>query len=202
MSEIRTPSSLKWLLDKRSRLMGDLQKLKKSYPQTMRTLRERISKAEQELMLAKEQYDYQRSVTPAQMRMLEADLEAIDRSLSLHAIQINPELLEPLHGQEAIRITSYGAVTRNIHKCLRIANGKPLLTTQIAIYVAKQCEVNLTERQFPEFKESVRCRLKGLAYKGKVTRLPTPKGGEGKWVMNSANSQYVAKSPIATLWDD
>lgn len=182
--------------------MGDLEKLKKFYPQTMRTLREKIQKAEQELMLAKEQYDYQRSVTPTQIRMLEADLEAIDRSLSLHSIQINPELLEPLHSQEAIRITSHGAITRNIHKCLRIANGKPLLTTQIAIYVAKHCEVNLSEQQFPAFKESVRCRLKGLAYKGKVTRLPTPKGGEGKWVMNSANSRYIAKLPIEALLGD
>jgi predicted DNA binding CopG/RHH family protein len=182
--------------------MGDLQKLKKSYPQTMRTLRERISKVEQELMLAKERYEYQRSVTPTQMRMLEADLEAIDRSLSLHAIQINPELLEPLHGQEAIRITSYGAVTRNIHKCLRIANGKPLLTTQIAIYVAKQCKVNLSEEQFPAFKESVRCRLKGLAYAQKITRLPTPKGAEGRWARNPELAGHLRCNPTRSLLDD
>ena len=57
--------------------MGDLQKLEKSYPQTMRILREKISNAEQELMLAKERYDYQRSITPTQMRMLEANLESL-----------------------------------------------------------------------------------------------------------------------------
>jgi hypothetical protein len=202
MSEIRTPSSLKWLLDKRSRLMGDLQKLKKSYPQTMQNLRERIQKAEQELMLAKERYDYQRSVTPTQIRMLKADLEAIDRSLSLHAIQINPELLEPLHNQEAIRITSHGAITRNIHKCLRIADGKPLLTTQIAIYVAKHCELALSEQQFPTFKESVRCRLKGLAYTGKITRLPTPEGVEGRWIRNPVLVERSKCNSTKSLLDD
>ena len=182
--------------------MGYLQKLKKSYPQTIQNLRERVQKAEQDLTLAKERYDYQRSVTPTQIRMLKADLEAIDRSLSLHAIQINPELLEPLHNQEAIRITSYGAVTRNIHKCLRIANGKPLLTTQIAIYVAKHCNLTLSEQQFPVFKESVRCRLKGLAYTGKITRLPTPEGVEGKWIRNPELVERSKCNPTRSLLGD
>ncbi len=92
----------------------------------MRNLREKIQKAEQMLTFAKERYDYQKSVIPTQIHGLKPIFKQLTGSLSLHAIQINPELLEPLHGQEAIRITNHGAITRNLlHKCLKIANGKP-----------------------------------------------------------------------------
>lgn len=53
MSRVRTPPSLKWLLDKRARLLGEIIKLDSSYPERIKEAKAQVAQAEIALDLAK-----------------------------------------------------------------------------------------------------------------------------------------------------
>lgn len=143
--QTRTPSSLKWLVDKRARLVSE------------------IDRREKEAKLIA--LEMEKSCDA-----LRRDLAAIDRALSLHEIAVDPESIQPIKSQRRIRGLPHSHLTKNIMKCLRLANGAWCSTLEIAIFVASAANLNMDSPLFPELRESTRYRLKNLHAAGRVVR--------------------------------
>lgn len=143
--QTRTPSSLKWLVDKRARLVRE------------------ISRREDEARLIAREME-------KNCDALKRDLAAIDRVLSLHEIAIDPESIPPVNSQRARRTLPHSYLTRNIMKCLRLANGSWCSTLEIALFVATTANLDIESRGFSEIRLSTRYRLKNLHAAGRVIR--------------------------------
>lgn len=184
MSSIRTPSSLKWLLDKRARLLGELIKLEKSHSRQIDEAKQRVAEVEE---LLKQSMEELASVKATGTRIIEAlrrDLQSVDNTLGLHEIQINPDIIAPIRTQDAERHSSHGEMTRAIFECLRLAGGQSVSTNEFVDYVALAIGFNLTEVNYREFREKIRWRLKNLCGEGKIRRLHQVKGCiVGKWAL-------------------
>ena len=163
MSQIRTPPSLKWLIDKRSRLLGEIAKYENS-----RTIQ--IEKAQTALEQAQYRLTYEKSIRPKIISVLKAELEAIDIALGLHEIKIDPGVVPETRTYDVARTLPYGNMTRNIFECLKLAGGRAMTTTDIAAFVAIKNGIDASDNGFFNFRESVRCRLKNLQHDGKIER--------------------------------
>ena len=155
------PPSLKWLIDKRARLLGEITKYEKSSIA-------RIAKARGALDQAKHQYDYENIVKPKLISVLRAELSAIDVALSLHEIQIAPESIPQIRTVVAEKQLPYGAITKSIYQCLKCAGKNSISTTEIAAFIALQHNLELSEDTFFTFRQSVRYRLKSICVGGKI----------------------------------
>lgn len=188
MSEIRTPPSLKWLLTRRARLLGELQKLEKALPQRLMAARKAVKRAESTLQAANRRSEVERAMTDRMKKAMQSDLAAIDAILRLHEIPIDLEAIAPIRTQEAGRVLHHGAVTRAIFECLSQTDARPASTTEVALYVAMRNGLELDDVELGEFRYKVRQSLKGLCQKGKVDRVHQAKTRiEGRWQLPSAN---------------
>lgn len=181
MSNIKTPPSLKWLLDKRARLTGDLERFEKSFRQRIAQSHQKVLQAEENLRLAQENVVYEEKMMTRHMSTLKKDIGAIDTALGMHKIQINPQSIPSVHSHYSTRATAYGEMTRLIFECFKMADNQPQSTTAVAVFVALHCAPNLTDDEFYAFKNKVRGRLKALCSGGKIIRLHKVDGTEGIW---------------------
>jgi hypothetical protein len=99
MSQIRTPPSLKWLIDKRSRLLGEIAK----YEGT-----DQVKKAQAELKQAQYRLTYEKSIRPKIISVLQSELEAIDIALGLHEVRIDPRIIPETRTYDVARKLPYG----------------------------------------------------------------------------------------------
>ena len=136
MTTIRTPPSLKWLLNKRARLLGDIQRLENTLPERTAKSREKVVQAELQLCKAKKMLSYEEKILAQGVLTLRKDIDAIDTALSMHHIQIDPEIIPSIRSQNSIRATAYGEMTRCIFECLKQCAGRSLPTTEVALFVA------------------------------------------------------------------
>lgn len=143
--QTRTPSSLKWLVDKRARLVQEI------------TYRESEAKS---VALDLERH----------CDSLRRDLAAIDRVLSLHEIVIDPESILPIKSQRGGRGLPHNHLTKSIMKCLRLANGAWCSTSEIALFVASVANMDIESQIFAGLRVSTRYRLKNLHAAGRVVR--------------------------------
>lgn len=159
---VRIPSSLKWLVEKRARLQGEIEALAKSH-------------AEAILAYQKRHQD------------LQADLAAIDRAMGLHAIRISPEAIGPIAYRDTSRRLPYGSMTRFVFEALRVAGGIPLTSDEITHYVCQRYDPPLSEDDWPRMRYLMQSRLKGLAAKGRIVRVNANHGNtEGQWLLPRA----------------
>ncbi len=99
--ETRTPSSLKWLVDKRARLAGHIAQIKRKAAAARQRAADLESSAEATLR----------------------DLEALDRILGLHDICVPPEVIRPVRMTSDGPLLQRGHISRNVLACLRDAAG-------------------------------------------------------------------------------
>lgn len=134
---------------------------------------------------------------PVLVSSLEKDLEAIDRSMSMHEIQINPSIIPSINSQEAPRFIAYGAITRHIYKYLTKCENNSASSLEVAIDIAINFSLNLTDKEFTAFKINIRHRLKTLMHEGKLIRLPTPKRAHSQWALprdpNAPKPKWLTK---------
>lgn len=64
MSSIRTLSSLKWLIGKRARLLGEIAKLERSHPKQIEDARKQVAEAEELLGRVKQKLAFVESGVP------------------------------------------------------------------------------------------------------------------------------------------
>lgn len=181
---IRTPPSLNWLIGKRARLLGEIEKLKKSRPDRIASAEKELADAQIRLEQAKARLAYEQDVGNKIIEALRKDLNAIDCVLGLHEIKINPEIIQPIRSQNAKRLLPYGKLTRSIFDSLKQAGGGPLSTDEIVKFIIYSNGLYITAERVPEFREGVRQRLKTLCKKGTVERLhPVKCRVEGSWTL-------------------
>ncbi|WP_223788399.1 hypothetical protein [Marinicella meishanensis] len=149
----RIPSSLKWLVKKRSEKHGELNRLQN------------------------EQLIYDRWCKN-KIKEIKLDLESIDRTLSLHEIKISPEIIPPKQDQGVGSKLNYGELTKLICEAFETFDNQCATITQLSLYVAAKGSILLRKNITSEsLKNSVRYRVKNLCNQGVLERLP--KGYKG-----------------------
>ncbi|WP_212786543.1 hypothetical protein [Ferrigenium kumadai] len=193
MGKTRTPPSLNWLINKRARLLGEINKLQKSLPERLEKAQLEVAQAEIRLAQAKEQLAYEKTVEARIIQALHADLQAIDTTIGMHEILINPASIPPIRSHSTKRILPYGEITRCVFDCLKYAGGGPLSTLEIAAFIASNNDLELSGESFRTLGDCVRHRLKNLRAKGKVERVNETKGPnkEGLWALPRDVTQPV-----------
>ncbi len=154
----RIPPSLKWLIDKRARLDGEIKKTRESLKNAQFLIDE--------------------------LKQLECDLAAIDRALGLHEIPVQLEDIMPIKSQYVRLNLPHGELTKSILLCLRLRGGGPVTTTEFASFIiARHADLEIAdEMSKAELNKSVRYRLKNLCRQGLIERNHPLKGAsEGVW---------------------
>lgn len=165
----RIPPSLSWLAKKRARLKGDL---------------DCAEKAGKSLL---EKQDAARKLNAAQKAALERDLQAIDRTIAMHEIPIDPSRIAGVRAHRTERIAGHGAMTRAIFRYLGDLGGASACTRDIAVYVAISIKMDPDDERFPLLRYRVRHRLKTLVAERRVTRVQSAANrGEGRWAIAAA----------------
>lgn len=161
----RIPPSLAWLIKKRARLNGKIQKASKAI--------ERMHKLET---------DYAH---------WQADLAAIDRALAMHEIQVDVECIPSVAPMEK-RILAHGELSRALLKFLRESDGEPLSTNTLTMMLIDHCaalkestpDSIALELTFKRFRSSVHNRLKNLAREKEIVRSPCAHGSRAThWIL-------------------
>lgn len=148
----RTPSSLKWLIIKRSRLSGELERL---LPK-LDALRAEFEQME------------------ATMNGLRDQLAALDQTFLLHDIQIDPRGIEPVIPHRHPRLFPNGHMGRHIrHILAERGSGEWTTTPEIARKIMEHLgmsESDGAEGVYRSIRRAVRNRLQSLMQAGEVER--------------------------------
>ena len=166
----RTPSSLKWLISKRSRLSGALLKLDDERAR----LRDNIQALD-------------RRAEP-----LLKQLAALDQTFGLHEISMEPEIIRPVRPQTGKPLVPYGQMSRAILSELRSEQGW-LSTTEIVVRVLNHFpDVNSSDYQ--STRHCIKKRLGTLARKGTLKRYNSGLSATGKFDGKSETYWRLAAS--------
>jgi len=158
----RLPSSLKWLIDRRARIAGEIDKVERLAAKCQRLLDE--------------------------MRSLQDLLAAVDQTLGLHDVAVEVSLIPPIRSQEVRINLPHGELTRSILLCLRLSDGMPESTHEIAAFiVARHTNLDCGASSAATLRRSVGYRLKNLCHDGLVVRHHALGGNqEGIWSLASS----------------
>lgn len=184
MSQIRTPPSLNWLLDKRARIHGEIIKFEKSHSQAVVQAKQQVLAAENSLDQARKKLSNIESIGPRILESLHKDLQAIDKTMGLHDIQINPDVISPICTPDAEKLLPFGALTRSIFEGLKLADGKSMTTFEIVDFVIVRNGLKLSEEGKQAIYDKTRYRLKLLCNDKKIRRIHQVKGAIiGRWAL-------------------
>lgn len=149
----RTPSSLKWLIIKRSRLSGELERLLPKLDSL---------KGEYEQM-------------EATVNELRDQLAALDQTFLLHDIQIDPRGIEPVIPHRHPRLFPNGHMGRHIRRILaEREHGEWTTTPEIARKIMEHLSISETDGAdglYRSVRRAVRNRLQSLMQAGEVERI-------------------------------
>lgn len=148
----RTPSSLKWLVDKRARLVSHIKQMD--------------GKAESARQRA--------SALAGAADASRKDLEALDRILSLHDICVPAEMIRPIRISSEGLLLQRGHISRNVLACLREAGDGWRSTTEVLLFVASQANAVDNDVRYAELRLRVRKCLQSHCSDGRVARRNSP----------------------------
>jgi hypothetical protein len=147
----RIPHSLSWLVNQRARIDGEINCLKVIIKNYCLPIEEKI-------------------------KSLEEDLQALDRTLSLHEIKIRPEIIPPIKGRR-IKL-KHGELSRLIIEAITKSHEGMATDREIRLYVAIESSLILNKNiPAEELRESVKSRIKNLCKDGKLIRIPRSSKG-------------------------
>lgn len=152
----RIPSSLKWLIDKRARLHGEIIKTQNS-----------IARAH---LLIDE------------LNNLNEALEAIDKTLELHEIKIDVTYIDPINTKYVRLDLPHGAITNAVLTCLRLNTdpNRPIAKSQIVEFlIARHSELEAPTIPKAQVSASVKDALRRLYRNGLIKRHHKPTGNNG-----------------------
>ena len=136
MRALPTPSSLKWLINRRARLAGELEKSSKIEAERLSNANKAIAKAHAAYLELLEDNEFAIASHRKYADITSHAITATDLLLREHEIPIDPEDLPVIREHSTPAISNYGNVTGLIYECLGRANGQARSTTEVAIYVA------------------------------------------------------------------
>lgn len=134
----RTPSSMAWLIKKKAILLGKIEKGEK-------LLRE----------------------LPDQIAAMKAEASALDIVIPMHEVIIDPHAIKGRRPKSK-PVLPYGVVTRGIYERLRLADGAPITSLEIAIHIANEQGIPVTRAS--SIRITVKKRLQAMAAENKVIR--------------------------------
>lgn len=176
------PSSLKWLLDKRARIAGEIEKASSRHHEKKSELSRHLARARASVTSITKAIDKAQDLHDRVRQSLEASLAAIDLVIQHHEVPIDPCELRTVKEHTNAAIGKRGLVTRLIMQCLREAAGNSRTTTEIACYLASRMEHSPVVHDFALFKYQVRKRLGHLVWEGRLERVHAAQtSAEGRW---------------------
>jgi hypothetical protein len=158
----RIPPSLKWLINTRARLTGEIKKIEASTARVQSLLKE--------------------------LEQAKADLIAVDRTLGLHHLKVELDAIQPVISQPVRTNAPHGALTNNVLLCLRSNPDRCVRTSEVVAFVAARlAEMGVEPQDARQLYSSVAHRLKNLREQGVVANH-RPKGnyGQGLWTIAKA----------------
>jgi len=180
---VKIPSALKWMMDRRARLLGEIKKAEKRFSAREAILAKEIEKVERRLQTLRGRLLTVQSLRPQHLAKLQQDLDGIDNALGQHSVMVDTELIRPLRGQDNAWLLPHGAMSRYILRALREANGEILCTQEIALFVATEGKLDIHPDVFRDFKISIRRRLRALNTEGLLRRVEIGRNCmESRWV--------------------
>jgi len=157
----RIPPSLNWLIDKRARISGEIEKTRRSLKQAQSLIDE--------------------------LEDLETKLKAIDTTLQLHDIQVDIGLIKPITSNYYRLKIPHGELTRSILTCIKLyGTSSPVSKSTIVDFViARHFDYDAEEIAKSQIRISIKNRLKCLCRDGIIERYHSPDSGkEGLWNIN------------------
>ncbi|WP_169795436.1 hypothetical protein [Dechloromonas denitrificans] len=109
-------------------------------------------------------------------------LHAVDQTLGLHDIEIDPNEISPIRSHD-VRITlPHGELTRSILLCLRLNKGSAVSTSVIAEFIAaRHADLAAEPESIEKLRQSIRYRLKGLKRSGLVSPKHNSRPNSDGW---------------------
>ena len=164
----RIPPSLSWLVKRRRSVAGLISVAEKRREQFIQDHEKQLK-------------DFIRQ-SDIELRALQVNLSALDRTICQHEIPIDTTKLGATRVQQTQRHASYGAMTRSIRAALALAHPRALTTDSVTAFVCTHCQLTPSEQEYVHIRYRVRIRLKCLVAEGKALRLHTTLGNKiGMW---------------------
>lgn len=158
----KTPSSLKWLINKHARQQGE------------------IARLEKELAEEKQKLDESYAVAIARKQVA---LKSIEDVMRLHELYVDPDIIAPVAPRLHEPLFQRGEVTRSLYKAM--SSGQWVRTDALIAAVSGLYREDTHPEYFRYVRAQVRSRLFGLLGKGKVER----KAGEANRGTNQSETQ-------------
>ncbi|MFO1322963.1 MAG: hypothetical protein U1F15_02765 [Burkholderiales bacterium] len=163
----RTPAALRWMLNQRMYLHGEIVKLEKLVADA-----------------------------PARLATLRAKLSAVDETIRLHDLHVDLGQLPPRQRKTAIRVAlPYGALAKTIWATLRKNGNQPLKTSRFTQALIVAYEVPVDKETMHALRQMMTSALNGMVRKGHLRRLHSGVGpGEGIWALTEYGNEHVPRA--------
>jgi len=179
-----TPQSLKWLINRRARLAGEIAKLDKIESDRITLDKARIDDLTEKLAQAGRSMEFYSGVNATLRKALLDEMAAVDLLMGQHRIKVNPEFIGSIKTRDKVPVGKHGTMIGDILAYLRLANGVPATYTQIAAHIAHSRGIEYSSSAFPDFRKRVQKGLDNLSTKGRVKEVGGPRGRlEGRYIL-------------------
>ncbi len=171
----RTPTSILFLIDRRNRLEGELERLAA------------LKRAASDLH-----------------RHVKKELDAFSAALDQHAGRFDEARVRTSHSLRSCAHSDYGLLTRLIIRSLKEADGRPLTSTEIRLWVEAHWPAGGDDpSDAKEWARNVRRRLRNLRVKGVLLSPAVGTGAKTRttWMINPA-MLIQGLDTESTLFDD
>lgn len=170
----KLPTSLHWLIEKRGRIDGSIQKIER-YLDKHRLVFEKYQELSNDLLSLKE------------------TLASVDKTLQLHEIQVDPQFIPTIHGRNHVTDLRHGELTEYIVERLETSKDQPVSSKEIVDFIVESRKV---QGKLPVVRvflsRRVHTQLKNLHWKGKVVRHhPQQTRHYGWWTLAPSFSQDI-----------
>lgn len=188
MRALPIPSSLKWLIDKRMRVSGEVEKSCEIEAARLIEANSAIEKAHASYLQLVEENEQAAARHQKYLDVMATTISATDLLLREHEIPIDPNELPTVRGHRNPAIADHNQLTSLIFESLREAQGQSRSTTEVALYVLEKLGLCHSDTFFPDFKYRVRKRLGHLVWESRLDRVHLPKTSvEGRWKLLRSN---------------
>lgn len=174
---LRLPPSLAWLISRRGRVAGEIQRIEKYFERHRRVFG-KFKELNDELVQLRE------------------TMASIDQTLSLHEVQIDPSNIPVIYSKKQRIQLPYGELTRLVYLRIRMGNSDPVSTREIIDFVIQRhpfLEENDAEegvKREDRVARRIHARLKTLCKVGKIERHHSKTSTQqGWWTLSNVFTQ-------------
>lgn len=201
---VRIPSSLKWLLTRRARLLGLQHQIERKVPIKIDEIRKQLADARNQVCFLDGQLRIAEHTLQKRLEDVAADLSAVDRTIQQYNPEIDPSGTRPIRTQESGMVLRYGQMRRSILEAFKVSIDQDVTTTELAVQVLIQAGIEMPHAEFPEFRHRIRNRLKVLVREGIVISLRRGRNSlDGLWRLSpQAQAQSASPDDAITIASD